>query len=218
MNDENVIYKSLAVNTLDIDQEQGLISGYATTYGNVDLDGDIIKAGAFDNGLALKSQVPLLIQHDYTMPSGLVKLYSDQKAVRFEAHVNKDVQAGREYLSLIKQGAIDSVSIGFTMDSWDYDEQGRRIVDKGVIHELSLVTFPANPQAKITSIKAADYKKMSIKDIEVYLKQGLGLSRNKVQCLISRLKSLSGDPKIEEEDNTAGDLLNNFYLTLQKQL
>ena len=79
-------------------------------------------------------------------------------------------QKGKEVYELMKMGALDSMSIGYrlTPEDYKYDPKERRRVIKSVdLMEISLVTFPMNPKAKITKVKLAE---MNTREIEHYLR------------------------------------------------
>lgn len=56
---------------------------------------------------------------------------------------------------LIKQKAVNGLSIGFAIKSSDYNSKGMRVIDDVELMEISVVTFPANAMAEISQIKGA---------------------------------------------------------------
>jgi phage head maturation protease len=79
-------------------------------------------------------------------------------------------QKGREVFELMKMGALDSMSIGYKLqpDGYKYDDKNKRRVIKEVdLMEVSMVTFPMNPKAKVTKVKLAE---MDAREIEAYLR------------------------------------------------
>lgn len=129
-----------------------LISGYASVFDTSDNHNDIIKKGAFKN--AKSDKVKLLWQHDQKKPIGVISfLEEDEYGLAIEAEINNDTSAGAEASSLIKQGAINGLSIGFSIKSSDYDKKGSRVIDEVELMEVSVVTFPANVDASITQVK-----------------------------------------------------------------
>ena len=67
--------------------------------------------------------------------------------------LNQDTQRGREAYALLRQGALDGLSIGFSTvkDSWDGDV---RNIQEVRLWEGSLVTFPANDLARVTLVRS----------------------------------------------------------------
>jgi HK97 family phage prohead protease len=105
-----------------------VIAGYASVFGVVDSQNDIIVKGAFSD--AISRDVRLLWQHEAIQPIGVVTfLEEDDYGLKFEAEINNKIIVGREASELIKQKAICGVSIGFSINSSDYDNEGRRVFD-----------------------------------------------------------------------------------------
>lgn len=139
-----IIKSSRASNTI--------ISGYASVFGILDSQNDVIVKGDFRS--VESRNVKLLWQHDPNRPIGLVKsLSEDEYGLKFEAEINNKIEVGREASELIKQKAICGLSIGFSINSSSYNEKGMRVIDDVNLAEISVVTFPANKQAEITHVK-----------------------------------------------------------------
>jgi HK97 family phage prohead protease len=148
--------------------DTGLIEGYASVFNNVDSHGDIIAGGAFTRTLkaweAKGRKVPVLWQHDAFDPVGVTEsITEDQHGLRIVAQLVPEVQRAREAHALAKAGALGGLSIGFSVPALasdgepatTYDEERRARVFREVrLWEYSLVTFPANEDATITSVKA----------------------------------------------------------------
>jgi uncharacterized protein len=130
-----------------------IIAGYASVFDLVDSQNDVIRQGAFASASVRK--VKLLWQHDPNKPIGSIKsLSEDAYGLKFEAEINNEIETGREASALIKQGAICGLSIGFSVNSFVYDKNGIRVINGGDLSEISVVTFPANEKAEITSVKS----------------------------------------------------------------
>lgn len=130
-----------------------IISGYASVFGIIDKHNDVIAPGAFKT--AKEGEVKLLWQHDHLKPIGIVKmLKEDQYGLKFEAEINGKTTLGKETIELIKQKAIGGLSVGFEINNSSYDEKGIRVIDDASLIEVSVVTFPANNQAEIISVKS----------------------------------------------------------------
>lgn len=150
--------------------DTGELTCYASVFGNIDKSGDIIAPGAFTRTLAAWQAkgraVPVLWQHDAYDPIGVTtSITEDDKGLRVTAQLLvDDVQRAREAHALARAGALGGLSIGFTVpmtasdgnDSIVWDEERRANIIREVrLWEYSLVTFPANDQAVITSVKQA---------------------------------------------------------------
>lgn len=135
----------------------GMIEGYASTFGNVDLVGDIIAPEAFDNSIKQfrkDGYMPLLWAHDARTIIGVVNdLRKDEKGLRFKAQFALATTAGRDAYELARMGAVRKLSIGFVTRDYELDGD-KRILKDIELKEISLVAFPANPQADVTAVKA----------------------------------------------------------------
>lgn len=165
-------YKAFLDFETKVNKRKGIVEGYASTYGNRDLQGERVLSSFFVDQLeALKAagsfgRVKALWQHSTDMPVGkAAHLYTDTKGLGFEikmlelaADVRPPIDP-KYVMATIDQGVIDATSIGYDVTEYEekFEESGERTVDliKGVLHEISFVTFPANTQALITGSKAA---------------------------------------------------------------
>ena len=135
-------------------EDNGIVEGYAAVFGNKDLGNDIIDPGAFKKTINERKNVPLLWYHQPPEVLGLVfEMEEDNKGLKSRSQINLDTQLGREKFSLIRQGAIKGMSIGFEAIKEAWDGTVRRLKEIR-LWEISLVTFPMNPLAQVTNIKA----------------------------------------------------------------
>jgi len=186
-------------------QNEGMFTGYAAVTGNVDLGNDIILKGAFQDSLAKTdpSKVRVLWQHDWNNPIGKTfSMQEDDKGLRVDGELLLDIERARDTRTLIKNNAIDGLSIGFTIDDFSYDNN-TRVIKKLTVHEYSFVTFAMNPQAIVNDIKSC--KLESVRDCEHYLRDVCMLSRSEAKTLISKIKA-SRDDELNF-DNLAASLL-----------
>ena len=139
--------------------DKGSFEGYASVFNNKDLGNDVIRKGAFAQTLMDKKpkQIKLLYQHKTDEPIGVVdSIEEDNKGLKIKGRLALGTQKGKEVYELMKMGALDSMSIGYKLmpDSYKYDDKNKRRVIKEVdLMEVSMVTFPMNPKAKITKVK-----------------------------------------------------------------
>ena len=140
-----------------IDAEAGTFTGYASTFGEVDLVGDIVVRGAFKKTLSEKARFPLNWVHDSAHPLGIVRMDEDRRGLKVDGELNMDVQSAREKRSLMKQGAITGLSIGYDVIKDDHDKvTGARLLKELKLYEISLCEFPACPSAQVLTVKAAE--------------------------------------------------------------
>lgn len=139
--------------TKSVGNKNTIIEGYATVYIVTDLVNDIISPKALKDIDA--KEIKLLWQHDPSKPIGKInKLISDHYGLQIEAEINNETTFGREASSLIKQGAIKGLSIGFNIEESTINSNGVRVIEALKLYEVSVVTFPANNLAQIDSFKS----------------------------------------------------------------
>lgn len=130
------------------------LDGYASFFGEVDSGGDIVAPGAFAAGLrAARSEgrsVKMLWQHD---PSRVIGVWDDvredDRGLRVSGRLLPEVAAGREAAALVEAGALDGLSIGYSVKRATRDDAGRRVLRDVELWEVSLVTFPMLATARV---------------------------------------------------------------------
>jgi len=135
----------------------GSFSGYASIFGQEDMGHDIVMPGAFAESLKKRgsSGIKLLFQHDPNEPIGVwQEIREDGRGLWVRGQLMTDVARAREVLSLMRAGAIDGLSIGFRTVSGRSDAKtGVRRLFKIDLWEISIVTFPMLPEARIDAVK-----------------------------------------------------------------
>ena len=192
----------------------GAFSGYAAVTGNIDLGGDIILKGAFSEWLdkADPSRVRVLWQHDWDKPIGkTLSMREDDNGLAVDGELLLDIQKAQETRTLVKNNAIDGLSIGFRIDDFSYDND-TRIIKKLSVMEYSFVTFAMNPNALVNDMKSC--KLDTVRDCEHYLRDVCKLSRSEAKTLISKIKAIRDDEP--NYDELAASLVK-FNQTLRGQ-
>ena len=132
----------------------GSFTGALAVYNNLDLGGDLIEPGAFtktiqDHG----SQVPLLWQHKADTPIGMLTLADSPDSLDVTGQLQMELPAAKNAYILIKSRIVKGLSIGFDTVKDAMDGTVRRLKEIR-LWEGSIVTFPMNERATITSVKA----------------------------------------------------------------
>lgn len=141
--------------------EDGSFDGILSTYGNLDLVGDICEKGCFDKTLQTGGlKRTLLRDHDWTKVIGYFDVVDSTDALRIKGHICTDTQLGKETFALMKFGAIDGLSIGYYANDYSYDRNGVRHLTEVDLREGSVVGDPANPEARIQA-KSRRMERMS---------------------------------------------------------
>lgn len=138
-------------------EADGTFAGYASLFGEVDLGKDLVMPGAFRESLRLRGVqgIKLLFQHDPNEPIGVwLELREDARGLFVRGRLMPEVTRAREVLSLMRAGALDGLSIGFrTMKGRTDPSTGVRRLDRIDLWEISIVTFPMLPEARVSSVK-----------------------------------------------------------------
>lgn len=139
--------------------EGAVIEGYASLFGVADQGGDVVMRGAYAAGLKRLAEkggkVRMLWQHDATQPIGVwEEIAEDAIGLKVKGRLLTEVARAREAAALIAAGAIDGLSIGYRTIAAERDAKGRRALSEVELWEVSLVTFPMLPEAKLAGRKA----------------------------------------------------------------
>ncbi len=172
----------------------GRLTGYASGFGNVDHQKEIMATGCFDKCLAdLKAKgrsIPILLHHDTKSPVGIYDvLEPDAKGLWVEGDLLvEDVQKAREAAALAKAKALTGLSIGHFPEQSTFDQKsGIRTITESTLMEVSLVTFPANDLARVEAIKMklAHGGMPSMSDFEKFLRDA-GFSKSQAAVVANR--------------------------------
>lgn len=150
-------YKTFHFELKSADDENGEFSGYAAVFGNRDSGNDIIEKGAFTKTLTEDfDRIKILFQHeDYDLPIGKpLELREDEKGLFIRGRIS-DTQKGRDIRTLLKDGVLNELSIGYDVVAFDYDgESGVRRLREIRLWEVSVVTWAMNEEARIDEVKS----------------------------------------------------------------
>ncbi len=140
-------------------KDGAVIAGHASLFGAADQGGDVVQKGAYAASLArLKREgvgVKMLWQHDPTRPIGVWdEVGEDERGLFVKGRLLLEVQAAREAHALLQAGAIDGLSIGYRTLRSEKGAGGRRLLHEIELWEVSLVTFPMLPQARVQAAEA----------------------------------------------------------------
>jgi uncharacterized protein len=185
---------------------EGTFSGYGAVFGNRDSYDDIIQKGAFKDTLKAWKKMgrlpPMLLQHggffgpaDDMVPVGVwTSMQEDDTGLKVEGRLFAiDTDRGRYIHEGLKAKALDGLSIGYVTKEAAFGtkpDEPRRILKKIDLMEVSIVTFPANPDARVSQAKG---QRFDARELEAALREA-GLSRSDAVKAVAILrKSLQRD-------------------------
>ncbi len=132
------------------------IEGYASLFDQADQGGDVVAKGAYATSLSTLDtegrRVKMLWQHDPAQPIGVWDdVREDARGLYVKGRVLDGTQKGREAITLIEAGAIDGLSIGYRTIKAIKAKNGQRMLKELELWEVSLVTFPMLPSARVAA-------------------------------------------------------------------
>lgn len=158
------------VKSLDDSAGEGVFSGYASTFGNKDLQGDVIAKGAFAETLEKDyyggAGIPIHWNHQDGKPTDIIgrtlSAVEDEKGLLISAQLNiEDNPTAQQAYDLLKDGMVHQMSIGFvpTKTAWitekgDGPWGGHSEFQQIKLFEISVVPVAANQQAEILAVKS----------------------------------------------------------------
>lgn len=174
--------------------ETGQFEGHAAVFGNVDLQGDKIKRGAFAETIEESGgRWPVLMAHNTGRVVGFsTAAEEDSKGLKVAGEFTLASDEGRNAYATAKHaaelGQKFGLSIGYSVrgeDGASYDENTNvRTLKNLTVYEFSLAAVPANPRARIAAVKAAAGE-MTIREFEEFLRES-GFSKDAACAIASR--------------------------------
>ena len=186
--------------------EGGMFEGYASVFGVKDYDGDVIVKGAFKNAIENfnkgNRRPKMLWQHNPSIIIGKwTDMYEDDKGLHVKGTLFTDVEKGAEAYALMKHKELDGMSVGFNINNATA-ESGGRVIDDLELWEISVVTWGANPEALVSSVKCIQTER----DFEQFLRES-GFSQKEAKRITSQgFKRDDETPSHQKEDQRDVDL------------
>jgi len=219
--EKQVLFDIKSIHDLESDDFIGSFSALAATFGNIDLTDDVIEKGAF-------SKVIKKIKKTGEMPKALIQhFFGDTGAVFTDIKETDEgllvdgkfinTTRGRDLRVEVKTGAINRMSIAFIPGRVDFDRKKRIRIIKEIdeLPEISFVTFPANPKAKVIDAKS---KPNSIRDVEKLLKEN-GFSQKEAKAIVScgykAINQCDADKSHREDVKSINDSLDKLNYILK---
>lgn len=182
-------FVDLALSEVEAD---GTFSGYASLFDAIDLGHDVVERGAFARSLKARGAagIRMLYQHDPAEPIGRwTEIREDERGLFVRGRLAEGVARSREVLALMKSGALDGLSIGFRAVRARADtKSGIRHIIEADLWEISVVTFPMQPGARVERVKGffAGGRLPTTRQFERWLTREAGLTRGEARAVIAR--------------------------------
>jgi len=207
-----LLHKSLSLSNCDIkfkpqDSEELFckFSGYASTFNGIDSYGDTILPSAYDSVIKSISDgsMPMpkmFINHkSWDLPIGKwTSLSKDERGLKAEGELTLGNPQSQAVKASLEHGTIDGLSIGFRLNTDDVemidqkDQKIRIIKNISDLVEVSVVTFPADAEARVdlSSVKSALEMINDIRDFENFLRDAGGFSKSLAKATASQAKRI----------------------------
>jgi len=239
--EREVKYAPINVETIN---DEGIFQGYASLFNTVDLTKDKVVRGAFSKGLKHKSplNIKMLYQHNPSEPIGIWQVIKeDHKGLYVQGKLLKEIRRGKEVLALMRQGALDGLSIGYkTIRSRQTNKKTTTERTGGIhpsntkngairelleidLYEISVVTFPMHPDARVQAVKTLAMKNgfPTIREFERWLMRDAGFTRKQAQIAIAKgfkTLALTRDAESNQKNLTKRNLKFNSHLSLIEKM
>ncbi len=218
----------------------GYIAGWASTP-DLDLVRDIVVAGAFDESIKERGfkgpkGIKLLLNHKRDSPAGRITvLETRQKKLWIEAQLNLGISYVNDAYLAAKDVDGFSFSVGFRLQDFEFKEvdDGNEalFIKRADLFEVSMVPFPANPEAGMSFIKSTDNiaaradDKLKVETVAQFEKalvaDGFAASRreaNKLQRLIKANIGLFGPAPVAAPEKKESPLTAEKVAALRKSM
>lgn len=211
--------KFTALERMDADAS-GVFEGYASIFDREDLARDVILPGAFRESLAERgvAGVRMLYQHDPALPIGVwERIEEDAQGLRVRGRLTLETEKARDVLHLLRAGAIDGLSIGFKAKRTRRDPRSgiRRILELE-LWEISVVTFPMMPGARVHGVKCSPFggRVPTERQFERWLVRDAGFTRSEARSLMR--SGLSGLKSLRDAGKDASDDAENLTTAVRR--
>jgi HK97 family phage prohead protease len=184
--------------------------GYGSVWGRVDSYGDTVIKGAF--GDALKARRPMMLfgHNPGRVPGKWVDTKEDDQGLMLKGQLTPGHSEAKDIGASLKHGALNGLSIGGYTTDWEAQKSGGRIIKAFDLYEVSIVSMPAEQEARIDtqSVKAMVDSATKLSDFESVLREA-GFSKDAATSVVSRIvKVARGDPAADlSELKAAGAML-----------
>ena len=221
-------HQTLSLSECDIKfaASEGAFSGYGSVFGNVDSYDDVIMAGAYSEVLKKDQAVPVYVNHgwlDGKLPVGSWSgLKEDDRGLFGDASLVMKMPSAIDAYWGIKSGLVSGLSVAIVPDPeyTEYRADGIRIIHKiKMLKEISIVNEPANAEARVFSVKAAEEigRIETVRDFERLLRDVGAFNKATAKQLVAKAKDIFRQ-RDADEDAEAQSSQEQVLFALRKYL
>jgi hypothetical protein len=149
--------KDFRMDVKELQTEAGTFTGYLSTFGNTDQQGDVVERGAFSRTLdrwrQKGKQIPLLWQHQELIGGiSADDAVEDEHGLFIRGELEMKDPKSQIILEHMRKGRVNAMSIGYDVIQHSFEGKIRRLKELRLF-EGSLVLWPANESAEIIAVK-----------------------------------------------------------------
>ncbi|MBK8745724.1 HK97 family phage prohead protease [Propionivibrio sp.] len=203
-------HQTLSLSECDIKfaASEGTFSGYGSVFGNVDSYDDVIMAGAYSEVLKKDQAVPVYVNHgwlDGKLPVGSWSgLKEDDRGLFGEAGLVMQMPSAIDAYWGMKSGLVTGLSVAFLPDDKSIERRsdGVRVIHKiKMLKEISIVNEPANAEARVFSVKAAEEigRIETVRDFERLLRDVGAFNKATAKQLVAKAKDIFRQRDADED-------------------
>lgn len=220
-------YKDFKFSVIGETTDEGMFTGHASVFGGVDSYNDTVESGAFKKTLKENKSFPLLWSHNTSEPLGVIRGEEDKRGLATIGELNMDVASAREKRSLVKQGCIKGMSIGYEAVKWTFDavEKVRHLAEIK-LWEISLVVFPADRAARVATIKGVPYtdfgalmdllNELDMNDIDPRFQDAAKRAADRIYALLKAQEPSLDTPAVVQPHIVNEPSMDSLFASLEK--
>jgi len=213
MMDDELKVKTLTLSECKIKAaEDGAMrfSGYASVFGGIDAYGDTIDPKAYDETLKNRERpIRMRWNHYGSVIGKWTKIEVDERGLYVEGELTPGHSLAKDVYASLKHGAIDGMSIGYYVRGYEELEEGRTLLTKIELIEISVVEEPADAMALVGDVKSRVDECANLKDIESVLRDAGRFSRSESKAIVAQIKAIA--QRDAEKEREIGSNLENLF-------
>lgn len=204
---------------------QGKFEAYVAIFNNIDSYGDIILPGAFAK--SLQTKLPKLCwSHNWDEIIGTVETaIEDERGLKITGQLVLSVQKAQEAFDLLKAGAVDEFSIGYSTIEASYETRNGetvRLLKELRCYEVSPVLAGANDETELIGVKSGEQLEvkeiidMAGDNVKIVLLDGKEIMLKRNEVLNNYLTSHREDLKVKVDNNNKQEQKSKLIIIKKK--
>lgn len=192
--------------------------GYASVWGRIDAYGDTMIKGSFLESLEARRPMMLFGHSPGRVPGKWLKYGEDDKGLLVRGQLTPGHTEAKDIGASLKHEALNGLSIGGYSVDWEPQKSGGRIIKKFDLYEISIVSMPAEQEARIdtASVKAMLDDCTKLSDFEEFLREAGGLAKAAATAMVSRFARIARGEPVDIVNKDAQAFLDAMKTPLPK--